>query len=354
MKKRIMVIRLVSFIGIGLLGALPVSNAQQREDILEALQRHTEAVYILRDNIQNPFIELAPDGYYYLTGTRPPNSSPNNQPCVTIWRSNNLVDWVNFGEVTYASGSIFLNDLLGEAIKRGVQPEILSPEAHRIGNRWVIVHSSNVLTMANIIVSNSQDVRYNYTEPFRLDVGFQSDPSIFVDDDGTPWLLSYCTQIRKLKKDFSGFDGGHRLVIPKNRQLGFEGTSMVKIGTKYVLFGTSWSTDIYGKGTYNLYYTTADAILGPYSPRKFAARFVGNGTPFQDKNGRWWVTAFRKPDQTVLTIEELNGRDASNGAYTINQPGLTLVPLDIKITNNEVSIIANDTRYRYPGNEEVQ
>lgn len=354
MKNRRMVIRLICLIGIVLLGAFSVSNAQQKENILKALERHEEAVYVLQENIRNPFIQLGPDGYYYLTGTVPADFSPGKEPFVKFWRSKDLVEWETVGEVTYPKQSLFVKELKDAANKRDAKPEIWSPKAFYIANRWIIVHTSNVLKMSNMMVSKSQDIRGDYTEPFGLDVGFQTDPTIFVDDDGAPWLLSFCTQVRRIKKDFSGFDGNHRLVGPKNRQLGFEGTSMVKIGAKYVLFGTSWSTDIYGKGTYNLYYTTADRILGPYSPRKFAGRFLGNGTPFQDKNGRWWVTAFHNADQPALPFEELNGIDVSDAAYTINKPGLTLVPLDIEIINDEVQVTAKDIRYRYPGKEEVQ
>ncbi len=354
MKKRIMVIRLICLVGIGLSGTLTISNAQQKENTLKALERHEDAVYILQENIQNPFIQLAPDGFYYLTGTIPANLFSDKDPSVKFWRSKDLVEWETVGEVTYPKQSLFVKELKDAATKRNAKPEILSPKAFYIANRWVVVHTSNVLKMSNMMVSNSQDIKGDYTEPFGLDVGFQTDPAVFVDDDGAPWLLSFCTQVRRIKKDFSGFDGNHRLIGPKNRQLGFEGTSMLKIGMKYVLFGTSWSTDIYGKGTYNLYYTTADSILGPYGPRKFAARFVGNGIPFQDKNGRWWVTAFHKTDQSVVTIGELKGIDASDAAYTINKPGLTLVPLDIEIMNDEVYVTAKDSRYRYPGKEEVQ
>ena len=48
-----------------------------------------------------------------------------------------------------------------------------------------------------------------------------------------------------------------------------------------MLFGTGWSTGQMRRGSYNLYYATADKITGPYSERKFAGRFLGHGTPFK-------------------------------------------------------------------------
>ena len=56
--------------------------------------------------------------------------------------------------------------------------------------------------------------------------------------------------------------------------------------------GTAWSTDQSRKGSYKLYYSTADKITGPCGPRKFAGRFLGHGTPFQTRDGKWWCTAF--------------------------------------------------------------
>lgn len=348
----IIIIRLICLIGVGIFGTFFVSSAQQK-NILKALERHEEAVYVLQENITNPFIELGKDGYYYLTGTVPSDLSLNKTPFIKVWRSKDLAEWESLSEIKLIQESIFVNELQDFALKRNVVPEIWSPEAHNIGNRWVIVHTSNV-QVANLMLSNSSDIKSIYTEPLGLKVGFQVDPTIFIDDDGTPWLLSNCTQIRKIKKDFSDFDGGHKLISPINRQLGFEGTRMIKIANKYVLFGTSWSTDIYGKGTYNLYYTTSDRILGPYRPRKFAGRFLGNGAPFKDKKGRWWALAFKHSDQILLSTDKAENMDLSNSAYTINKIGLTLVPLDIKLSNGEVVVISKDYNYRSPGKEEVQ
>ena len=49
-----------------------------------------------------------------------------------------------------------------------------------------------------------------------------------------------------------------------------------------------WIRDPYivlGPDDYYLYYCTADKITGPYGPRLFAGRFLGHGTPFQDRDG---------------------------------------------------------------------
>lgn len=350
-KKRIYIICFTAV--IWLFGTGWYMLAQQKMELVKQIEEHKSSVYIFQENITDPFIQLGADGYYYLTGTLPANVTENKKPFIRFWRSKDLIEWESYGDIEHNNKSTFVKELYDIAENKGVEPKLKAPKAHFLGNRWAIVHSSNV-QVANVMLSSSPEIKSTYTEPLGLEVGFQVDPTIFIDDDATPWLLSNCTQIRKIKKDFSGFDGGHKLIGPKNRQLGFEGTRMVKVGKKYVLFGTSWSTDIYGKGTYNLYYSTSDDILGPYSSRKFAGRFLGNGSPFQDKEGRWWALAFQKDGQVQLDRGELVGMDLSNAPYTINKKGVTLVPLDVRLVNEEVVVEPKDSPYALPGKEEEQ
>jgi arylsulfatase len=44
----------------------------------------------------------------------------------------------------------------------------------------------------------------------------------------------------------------------------------------------------------------------------------------------------------------------SDNAYTLNEQGLNLVPLDVTIKNNDVFIHAADPDYANPGPEEVR
>jgi arylsulfatase len=129
---------------------------------------------------------------------------------------------------------------------------------------------------------------------------------------------------------------------------------MMKFEGKYIFFGTGWSRDTLRHGTYNLYYSVADKIEGPYDERKFAGRFLGHGTPFIDKNGKWWCTAFYNANHPTLTSEEAKTKDLSKSAYTINKQGLTLVPIEIKKINGEITVQSKDPDYASPGLEEVQ
>ena len=136
--------------------------------------------------------------------------------------------------------------------------------------------------------------------------------------------------------------------------MGHEGCLIMKIEGKYVLFGTGWSTGQMRKGSYNLYYATADKITGPYSERKFVGRFLGHGTPFTDKQGRWWCTAFYNANVVPVSKEGIRTRDLSNTAQTINQRGTTLVPLDVQRIKGELIIRAKDPDYAFPGPDEAQ
>ncbi|MCK5174682.1 MAG: glycoside hydrolase family 2, partial [Planctomycetes bacterium] len=184
-------------------------------------------------------------------------------------------------------------------------------------------------------------------------------------DDGTWYMLWQNTMIAPLSSDFGRFTAEPVRIDPAGSRsgpngkpisrIGHEGATMRKIGSKYVHLGTAWSTDQGRKGSYNLYYCTADKITGPYGPRKFAGRFLGHGTPFQTRDGKWWCTAFFNANVPPLPREGVETRDLSENAQTINQRGTTIVPLEVKIQKDgDIYIRAKDPAYATPGPEEVQ
>jgi arylsulfatase len=165
------------------------------------------------------------------------------------------------------------------------------------------------------------------------------------------------TQIAPLKADFTGFTAEPSTISPTGdfAKMGHEGCLIQKIGGQYVLFGTGWSTGEMRKGSYNLYYATADRITGPYSERKFVGRFLGHGTPFRDSEDRWWCTAFYNGNIPPLSREGIESRDLSADAQTINEQGVTLVPLEVTIDNGRlVNIHVKDPAYATPGPDEKQ
>ena len=188
-------------------------------------------------------------------------------------------------------------------------------------------------------------------------IGKRHDPSLFKNDDGTWWMVWGATQIAPLKPDFTDFADKPTTIGPSGEtsRMGHEGCLLRKIGDHYVLFGTGWSTTEMRKGSYNLYYATSDKITGPYSERKFAGRFMGHGTPFQDRDGRWWSTAFYNANVPPLNTNGIQTRDLSETAQTINQRGTTLVPLDVQtLSDGSLHIRAKDPNYAVSGPDEFQ
>ena len=194
-------------------------------------------------------------------------------------------------------------------------------------------------------------------------LGNKHDPSLFKDGD-TWYMLWENTMIAPLAKDFSGFTAEPVRIDPAGSRpgpqgkpisrIGHEGATMMKVGDKFVHLGTAWSTDKGRKGSYNLYYCSSDKITGPYGPRKFAGRFLGHGTPFQTLDGKWWCTAFFNANQLPLSREGIEKRGLSGDAQTINQRGVTIVPLEVGMKDGDVSIRAIDPDYATPGPDEAQ
>lgn len=351
---------LIFFVGI---------SAQQysvdKKIIAKDIENHQKAVHVFDDWMRDPYIVLGTDGIYYLTVTQHGDSVVGRKIIndgVPLYTSKNLADW-KFDGYIYSIRKNASNaaEFIAEREKRNNDPKkewgtdelkLWAPEIHFIDGKWCLVHTSNV-GLGNFVSfqgSNFGVPNNGWNERF----GKQHDPSIFVDDDGSKYLISRCAQIWKLKSDMSGFDGEPISINPSNRKMGHEGAAILKINGKYVFYGTAWSTDKMRKGTYNLYYCVSDKLEGPYDERKFIGRFLGHGTIFKDKYGRWWCTAFFNANKPPLTTDELITTDFSNNAYTINKQGLTLVPLDVKIVKGEIIIRAKDPLYKFPGNEEVQ
>lgn len=317
----------------------------------EAIKNHNKAIQVLDVWIRDPFIFIGEDDYYYMTGTTI-TTEPDKVIGIPLWRSKDMAQWEKLPRLWSISQSSWMQDVKPT---KHANPNLLvwAPEIYRFNNHWVMMHTTNANT-ANLLVSKTDDVRGKYDEPMEAKFGAKHDPFLFIDN-GDPWLVWGCTQIAPLKKDFSGFTGQPVEIGPSNRTMGHEGSSIMKIGNKYVLFGTAWSTDTMRKGTYNLYYCTSDNLEGPYGTRQFAGRFLGHGTPFKDRDGRWWCTAFFNANHPTSTIEETMLPGVADDAYTINPMGVTLVPLDIIVNSNgDITVTAKDSDYANPGPEEAQ
>jgi iduronate 2-sulfatase len=343
--------------------------------IRAGLKSHDRALFIKSGWIRDPFIMLGPDQYYYLTGTQPNEGDPReainpyniglgdasivgNQ--VRVYRSRDLIEWESLGVVFSAK------DFLPKTNRKKKSDEakyIWAPELHWLNDRWALIHCPR--QVSSLVLSDGSKLSGPWTHPMNNAMGERHDPSLFQDDDGSVWMLWGNTFVAPLSNDLSKYTADPVRIDPSGTRpgpdgkpidyIGHEGATMIKVGGKYVHLGTAWSTDQGRKGSYNLYYCVADKITGPYGPRKFVGRFLGHGTPFKDKEGHWWCTAFFNGNVPPLPVEGIQQRDLREDAQTINEQGVTMVPLDVRtLENGEVHIRAKDPAYATPGPDEVQ
>ncbi len=365
-----------------LAGCATESGARKNEKMKEALTRHNQAVYIKEGWIRDPYIILAPDGFYYLTGTtqKPGHATTRDSRYNTglgkkslvgwkmqLWRSRDLVEWEWLGTPFTLRDGVWFREK-PQRFKTVPQTEwrLWAPEVHWLGDRWALVHTSpSPVRASNFALTEGGKIQGPWTHPMGVAVGHRHDPSLFKDDDTTWYMLWGNTMLAPLSKGFTKFTAEAVRIDPAGsrkgpkgkpiKRIGHEGATMRKIGERYVHFGTAWSTDQMRKGSYNLYYCTAKKITGPYGPRRFAGRFLGHGTPFQDKQGRWWCTAFYNANVPPVDREGIQTRDLSETAQTINRQGTTIVPLDVKVLpDGDVRIRAKDPAYAAPGPDESQ
>ena len=298
--------------------------------------------------MRDPYIVISPeDNKYYLTYT-------NGKMEMPVWNSDNLVDWEKQGEPytmkrlsnyqelhdlrqeLNANKTVYYDGKMIETPNATKEPvKLWAPEIHYIDGSWYTVHTTNA--RASVIIKSDTPTFEEFEEPFVEKFGMHHDPYIFQDDNGDKWLVDKCAEIIKFDNSMTRFDGKPIKLNPADRKMGHEGCQIIKVGGKYIWFGTAWSTDTMRDGTYNLHYAVADNIEGPYSERRFAGYCLGHGTVFKDKDGNWWCTAFRNGEATPS-----EGRKA----LSINKGGLTLVPMTIEVNGDDVKIEPNDPAYR--------
>ena len=371
--------RLILFLALAT-SAVAASPAPTEKQALIA--RHDTAVYIMDVWMRDPYITLGPDGLYYLTGTTANRNDPRwpedrynagldnpvNKPDappsivgqgVRIWQSADLVNWTEL-PTTFTLDKGYWAEANPEAFATIPRKDwrLWAPEVFFHHGKWIIVHTTPapVKGGANLAIANGPGFAGPFSHPMGANMEKRHDPSLFLDPvDDQLYLLWGNTLIAPIKADYSGFAAEPVRIDPSDRRIGHEGATLRKIGDKYVHLGTAWSTDQMRKGSYNLYYCESDHPMGPYGPRKFAGRFLGHGTPFQDKQGRWWCTAFFNGNIPPVSDVDIQNRDLGDNAQTINAQGVTIVPLDVRVLDNgEIYIRAIDPRYATPGPDEAQ
>lgn len=130
-------------------------------------------------------------------------------------------------------------------------------------------------------------------------------------------------------------------------------TGITALDDETFVYNSAW-IDASPFAGYRLIHVAAEEPWGA-NVLRIDGRFLGHGTPFQDKAGKWWCTAFVNANVPPVAHSETLKPSVGKNAYTINEQGVTIVPLDVRVLeDDDVRIRAKDPEYADPGPEEAQ
>ncbi len=213
--------------------AVTAVAAQGRMDeatINAGLRIFDRSLHIKDGWIRDPYIYLAPDGYYYLTGTTAnpgdpredtepyntgldiPELTGSEKPSIVgcglrLWRSQNLIEWEDLGvPFTLDQGYWALQQPERFENVPREKWRLWAPEVYFFDGRWIFVHTSPspVGGGANLAVTQSGNFKGPFLHPMKEAMRGKHDPSLFRDEEGTFYLLWSNTWIAPLKSGKSG------------------------------------------------------------------------------------------------------------------------------------------------------
>ena len=236
--------------------------------------------------IRDTFILLGHDGIYYLTGTS------GNMDGINLWRSPDLKHFEFVKQVWTPSAD-------PKAWYNSVPSRLhWAPELHYINGTYWIAHCINAGSQGKNGVLKSTSGRpegtYEPAFPENRGVDQHIDASMFQDTDGSVYYVWQDGLIRKFNAAMNDFDGEARKILPSDDQrVGYEGATLVKMGAWYVLTCAEWNGGgNHVDGTYDMMYSCAKSLTGPWKPRRVAVPHAGHGALFKDKSGRWLASFF--------------------------------------------------------------
>lgn len=238
--------------------------------------------------LRDPSVALGGDGQYYLVGTQGGFGLVYPHGGITFWRSSDLQMWEQGGTVFNWKG-------LGRTFKNTA--ELWAPEITWVArdNTYYIAFSimeRDVGGKTWIYRSTSGKAEGPYENVAREHFVEGIDGFLF-EDGGELYLLWGGGSIGKLNAKRDAFDGPvRRLVDTDGAHIGYEGNALIKIGDTYFVTGAEWNGPLRTHGTYDMMYGSSKSLFGPYTKRRLGAPHAGHGTPFRDKEGRYWSTMF--------------------------------------------------------------
>lgn len=237
--------------------------------------------------LRDPSLCLAPDGWYYLTGTTGWPTWWQTNEGIRVWRSRDLIAWEPLGLVWS-----FERDATWQAAVIDGQRAIWAPEIHYLQGTFYLAYCLNWPGGGTGLLrslSGTAAGPYEDCHPAGPLTG-EIDASLFVDDDGSVWFVYQNGKIARLREDLSGLAEPPRLLAPSNGpQVGFEGATIAKIDGRYHLLAADFTGDPTG---YHCLAASSDSLLGPYGPRYVAVTHGGHNVLFRDRDGGWHTTLF--------------------------------------------------------------
>jgi GH43 family beta-xylosidase len=236
--------------------------------------------------IRDTFIMLGHDGQYYLIGTS------GNMDGINLWRSPDLKHFEFVKQVWTPAADP------AKWYNRAPNRLFWAPELHYVnGTYWIAFCLSAGNQGKNSLLKSTSgrpEGPYEPAFPENRGVDQHIDSSLFQDTDGRAYYVWQDGLIRKLNAAMNGFEGETQKILPTDGQrVGYEGATLVKIGAWYVLTAAEWNGGgNRSDGTYDMMYSCAKSLAGPWKPRRVAVPHAGHGALFKDKSGRWLASFF--------------------------------------------------------------
>lgn len=229
------------------------------------------------------------DNYYMVSTTM------HYAPGVPIMKSTDLANWRT---VNYAYETLTNSDNMNlNGGKNAYGKGSWASSIRYFKGKWYILTPSYTTSKTHLYITDDIE-----NGPFveKL-LPFYHDPSFFMDDDGSAYVIYGGGQLSivKLKADLSGPDGGSTVLVNealRNQTSGtgsyivaLEGAHMEKVDGKYYIFGISW----YGPCRTELVFRS-DKLMGGYTGKVFLQNNgVAQGSIFQTEAGKWYAYLFR-------------------------------------------------------------
>ncbi|MFP4581133.1 MAG: family 43 glycosylhydrolase [Candidatus Sumerlaeia bacterium] len=266
-----------------------------------------------------------PDGIYYLTGTAatandsketgPANWGFENNDGVWLWKSKDLKNWEEVGQVWSISrdpvrfgNPHFRNPSSWQLYWRASMESgrrvrgMTSPEIHYICNNFYIAYSMNGYG-SGLLQSEKGKAEGPYRDLGKI-ARFGGDPSMFEDTDGTVYWVWGEGWIAKMKEDLTGLAEEPRLMKIRPEQEG--GSWPLRIGTggayvfkvevpewedgPYHLVGYEYIARMGPELCCDTFIASAESVYGPYKRRDLLVPHGGQSVVFQGSDNQYYAT----------------------------------------------------------------